>query len=146
MLSFHLSINFCSEHVFHWSKRQFSNFLSFDWLKKVSFCVTFQKLSPSPKNSLWDQISIDEEPSYFENSWKFKLDPNLSVVATILATCAALAVKKLVMYLHVSKCFISFIFRWAKPCQCKEDHIIYTLWDSWILVTEVSKFFPESTL
>ena len=53
MLSFHLSIIFCSEHVFHWAKRQFSNFLSFDWLKKVSFRETFLKtVSFTQKQSL----------------------------------------------------------------------------------------------
>ena len=53
MLSFHFSINLCSEHVFHWAKRQFSNFLSFDWLKKVSFCETVLKtVSLTKKQSL----------------------------------------------------------------------------------------------
>ena len=61
-----------------------------------------------------------------------------------LKTCSR--VQKIITYLHLSKCFISFIFRWAKPCQCKGDHIIYTLWDSGILVTEVSKFFLRINL
>ena len=62
MLSCRLRIISCSETVFWWAKRHFSNFLQFDWLKNISLCETFLKTGLFHK---WDKISIDKEPSYF---------------------------------------------------------------------------------